>query len=323
MTGETTTRRLRQTAALTPISLPRAAPTVKGRLMANVLKREKQLMCLRMLCEGSSIRATSRTVGVHMDTVTRLMVRFGDKCSTLLDRELRDLELKHLELDEQWTWVGKKQKRLTDAERENSDLGDQYLFVAFDQQTKLIASHRIGKRTEETTRKFIADLAKRLVLPHDNEMPYQLKMMISTDGFPAYPAAILDTFEGNVQYGQIIKGYENEEMGRYAPPEVVSTERRRVQYVENLRTICTSHVERFNCTTRQFVKRFCRLTLAFSKKLANLEAAVAMHVAYYNFVWRTRLPGNTSKRRPTAAMMAGVTNELWKFEDLYDAAFAK
>jgi hypothetical protein len=89
-----------------------------------------------------------------------------------------------------------------------------------------------------------------------------------------------------------------------------------MQLVDNAKTICTSHVERFNCTKRQFVKRFCRLTLAFSKKLDNLKAAVAMHLAYYNFVWRTRLPGKMSKRRPTAAMMAGMTNRLWSFDDL-------
>ena len=142
--------------------------------------------------------------------------------------------------------------------------------------------------------------------------------MISSDGWPAYPPAILDTFGSQVQYGQIVKCYANAEMGRYAPPEVVQSNRHRVQYVRNLYTICTSHIERFNCTTRQFVKRFCRLTLAFSKKLRNLKAAVAMHIANYNFCWRPRQNGNSGKLRPTPAMMAGVVDTLWKFDDLYN-----
>lgn len=288
--------------------------------MANVLKTEKQLLCLKMLSEGNSIRSVERTAGVHRDTVMRLMVRFGEGCATLLDSELRNLNLRHLQLDEQWTWVAKKQGKLTDQERAtNPEIGDQFLFLAIDEETKLIASYAIGKRTEGTTREFIADLAARIVLPWDVNVHWDHKPQISTDGFGAYPGAILDTFGSRVQYGQIIKAYANEEMGRYAPPEVVQSERRRVQYVENLWTICTSHIERFNCTTRQFVKRFCRLTLAFSKKLDNLKAAVAMHLANYNWCWRTRQPGNTSKLRPTAAMMAGVTDRLWSFEDLYNA----
>jgi len=121
-----------------------------------------------------------------------------------------------------------------------------------------------------------------------------------------------------VQYGQIIKAYENEQTGRYAPPDVVATERRRVQFIERLSTICTSHAERFNCTTRQFVKRFCRLTLAFSKKLDNLKAAVAMHIANYNYCWRPRENGKSGKLRPTPAMMAGVVGSLWSFDDLYE-----
>ena len=211
----------------------------------------------------------------------------------------------------------RKNKRLTDEEKTNKAIGDQYLFVAFDTDTKLIASHVIGKRTEATTRRFVADLATRIVLPDDVNVDAEDKPQISTDGWQSYPPAILDTFESFVRYGVIVKNYQNKEMGRYAPPEVVATDRRSVQLIHDLKTICTSHVERFNCTTRMFVKRFCRLTLAFSKKLENLEAAVAMHVAYYNFVWRTRLPGKTSKKRPTAAMMAGVTDRLWSFDDLF------
>jgi len=291
--------------------------------MANVLPREKQVLCLKMLAEGSSIRSTERTAEVHRDTIMRLMVKFGEGCQNLLDTRIRGINAAHLELDEQWTWVAKKNAHCTPAEKESGCVGDQYLFLGLAQDTKLIVCHEIGKRTEETTRRFIGKLAARIVLPESVNEPVESKPMISTDGFTSYPPAILDTFGSLVQYGQIIKNYVNPEVGRYAPPDLMDCDRRRVQFVENLWTICTSHIERFNCTTRQFVKRFCRLTLAFSKKLANLEAAVAMHVANYNFCWQSahldpKTKKATGKRLPTAAMQAGIVDSLWTFSDLYD-----
>ena len=163
----------------------------------------------------------------------------------------------------------------------------------------------------------------KIIRSSDPLEPVQAKPQISTDGFNAYPGVILDTFGSLVQYGQIVKNYVNPEVGRYAPPSLMDCDRRAVQFVENLMTICTSHIERFNCTTRQFVKRFCRLTLAFSKKLTNLEAAVAMHIANYNFCWQPAYldpmtKKATGKRRSPAAVQAGITDGLWTFADLYD-----
>lgn len=286
--------------------------------MANVLSVEKQKFCLKMLVEGNSIRGTERTVGVHRDTIMRLAHRFGEGCQKLLDTEIRNVDARHLEIDEQWTFVGKKQAKCSEAEKA-AGFGDAYLFVAFDQDTNLIAAHYIGKRTEESTRHFLAQLATRIILPQSTNGPVEFKPQISTDGFNAYPNAIQSMFGGLVQHGVIIKNYENPESGRYAPPTISGTDRHRVQFVEDLMTICTSHVERFNCTTRQFVKRFTRLTLAFSKSLAGLEAAVAMHVANYNFVWRSR-EKDSNKLRCTPAMQCGITNKLWSFDDLYNAA---
>ncbi|MDZ4687099.1 MAG: hypothetical protein SH850_18640 [Planctomycetaceae bacterium] len=290
--------------------------------MANILPREKQILCLKMLCEGNSIRAVERTAEVHRDTIMRLMVRFGEGCQDLLDTQVRGVDARHLESDEQWTWVAKKNRNCTEVEKETGTVGDQYLFIAFDQQTGLIACHDLGKRTEDTTRRFLARLANRIVLPQSVDVPYQTKPQLSTDGFNAYPNAIQDVFGSYVQHGVIIKNYANPDVGRYAPPDLADCERRRMQYVEDLWTICTSHVERFNCTTRMFCKRFCRLTLAFSKKLTNLEAAVAMHIANYNFCWRSRENDGqrTGRYRLTPAMQAGVVDTLWSFADLYDAA---
>lgn len=301
--------------------LQQVAQTKRAIPMANNLPREKQLLCLKMLCEGCSIRSVERTAKVHRDTIMRLMVKFGEACQVFLDEQVRNVDARHLEVDEQWTWVAKKQKNCSVEEHAMGDVGDQYLFLAFDQATGLIACHDIGKRTEETTHRFLAKLAARIVLPHNVNDPISEKPQISTDGFNAYPNAILDVFGDYMQHGVIIKNYANPEVGRYAPPDLSNCDRRAIQFVQNLWTICTSHVERFNCTTRQFVKRFTRLTLAFSKKLENLEAAVALHIANYNFCWRSREKNGprSGHKRPTPAMQAGLVSTLWSFADLFDA----
>lgn len=113
----------------------RIAPTRKGEFVPNILPREKQILCLKMLAEGSSIRAVERTMGVHRDTIMRLMVSFGQGCQRLLDTKVRNIDSRHLEVDEQWAWVGKKNRNCTEAEKETGEVGDQYLFVAFDQAT--------------------------------------------------------------------------------------------------------------------------------------------------------------------------------------------
>lgn len=291
----------------------------------NVLPKEKKLMVLRLLVEGNSIRSTVRITGIHKKTVTRVMVEFGQKCDEFMDANLRNIKTRHVEIDEQWTWVGKKQGHLNDQQKWNDTLGDQYLFLGLEQDSKLIISHMVGKRNEITTRAFIAKLANRIVLPSSPNAPIEEKPQLSTDGWASYPTAIVDTFGSLAQHGVIIKNYQNEESGRYAPPDISHCDRRRVQFIDDLMTICTSHIERLNCTTRQFVKRFCRLTLAFSKKLENLEAAVSLYVAYYNWCWRSR--GNDGKEtcgrlRLTPAMQAGITDRLWKIEDLYEAVMA-
>lgn len=292
--------------------------------MANVLPREKQLLVLRLLVEGNSLRGATRITGIHRTTIMNLMVEFGQKCQKFMEKNLRNVPARHLEIDEQWTWVQKKNRKCTEAEKESGLVGDQYLFLALDQDTRLIACHSIGKRNEETTYQFLAKLANRIILPQSPNVDASEKPQLSTDGFPCYPGAILDVFGSYAQHGVIVKNYANPDVGRYAPPDLMTTDRRRMQYVDDLMTICTSHVERFNCTTRMFVKRFCRLTLAFSKKLANLEAAVSLYIAYYNWCWRSRENDQTGggKFRLTPAMQAGLCDRLWKMEDLYDAVMA-
>ncbi|MGD0654668.1 MAG: hypothetical protein ABSA16_10015 [Thermoguttaceae bacterium] len=301
--------------------------------MCNVLLREKQIEVLHHLVEGNTLRSTTRLTGVHRTTIQKLLVTFGNACKKFMDVQLRNLSLEHVEVDEIWTFVEKKQGRLTLEEKsERHDIGDIYLWTALDKETKLVASFIVGKRSADNARKLMVDLSRRLVMPkpHDSDdhnyqsHGYIYITQISTDGFPAYPEAVDLAFGPYAKYGQITKDYRNiEQPGRYGPPEMVGTERKGIFGINESeeRTICTSHVERHNLTIRTLMKRFTRLSLGFSKKLENLEAACAMFLAYYNFCWRTREPEEGRNRLP-AAMMAGVVDSLWSFKELYDAVMS-
>ncbi len=299
--------------------------------MANRLGPDQQQLILRLLCEGNSIRSASRITGCHTKTIGSVILAFGNACKNFLDEKLRNLTLRHVEVDEIWTFVAKKQARLTLAERElRGDIGDIYLWTCIDQDTKLLTSYAVGKRSADMARRLMMDLASRLTLPNAHASDdhafalgeYRPVLQISTDGFAAYPEAVDLAFGPYVRYGQIIKEYRNATMN-YTPSEMVGTDRRGIRGIgpNDERSICTSHVERNNLTIRTFMRRFTRLSLGFSKKFDCLAASCGMFAAYYNFVWRTRYPdgsGQAGRRRPTAAMMAGVTDRLYSFDDLFN-----
>jgi IS1 family transposase len=273
--------------------------------MANVLPREKQLMVLNALVEGVSVRAIDRMTGVNRETILNLLVRVGDGCAALLDDRMTDLDCDRLELDEIWGFVGKKQKRVR-ATDNAARVGDAWTYCAIDADTKLVPCFLVGKRTEETTKAFILDLASRLT--H--------RVQISTDGLRAYGTAIPDTFRGQVDYAMIIKEYEAEPAGagRYSPPRVTATDKIPVCGAPDADLVSTSYVERLNLTTRMQMRRMTRLTNGHSKKLENHLAATALHFAHYNFV-RTH-----ETVRCSPAMAAGVERTLWSMGDLLDAA---
>lgn len=292
-------------------------------------------LALRMLTEGMSIRATERTTGIHRDTLCKLVVLFGTACRRFLDERMHGLKLTHLQFDEQWTFVGKKQAQLTVEEKATChDIGDIYLWTCIDQQTKLMPSFRVGKRSADNARRFMSDVAKRLVrpAPHVSDAHgfakggYVPIVQISTDGFPGYPEAVDLAFGPYAKYGVIIKEYRNATM-QYTPGEMVGAKRTGVRGLEgrSQRSICTSHVERLNGTQRVFMKRLNRLTLCFSKKLENLEAAFGIFAAYYNWCWQTRHSDKSGKRgtkRPTACMMAKLSGHVWSFDELFDEVLA-
>lgn len=276
--------------------------------MANVLRTEKKLSVLSALVEGCSVRSTERLTGVHRDTICRLLASVGDGCANLLNRTMINLGCSTLELDELWSYVGKKQRQVKPNE-DDTHVGDQWVYVAIDADTKLIPSFLVGKRTAENTNAFVDDVAWRL----------RNRVQISTDGLRMYVEAIRNTFgPANVDYAQIVKSYEAEAIGpgRYSPPRVTETEKIPVFGAPVEERVSTSYVERQNLTMRMGMRRFTRLTNGHSKKWENHCAAVAMHIAHYNFVRRH------STLRISPAMAAGVAPTLWSMGELLEAAEA-
>lgn len=266
--------------------------------MANVLSIDKQVAIISALAEGSGIRQIERMTGVHRDTIMRLGVKVGKGCASLLDSKMRDLECDHLQFDELWGFIGKKQKHV---EPEDSrELGDVWTFCAIDSDTKLVPSFKVGKRDMVTANAFVSDVASRM----------KNRIQISTDGLPGYVEAVERAFGRDVDYAQIIKVFESEA----ADAEVIRMDKKTFAGRPNLKLATTSHVERLNGTTRLHMRRLTRLTYAFSKKFENFEAAVALHFAYYNFVKRH------NALRATPAMAAGIERDFWTVGSLIEAA---
>ncbi len=273
--------------------------------MANVLNTDKQIAIIAALTEGSSIRSIERMTGVHRDTIMRLGVKVGQGCTALLDAKLRDLSCNRLEIDEIWGFIGKKESRLKPSD--DSQFGDVWTFCVIDAETKLVPAFKVeNNRTLPTTTAFMRDVASRM----------RNRVQVSTDSLRAYKEAVEAAWGGDVDYAQIVKvyGHDEREEHRYAPPEVIGTEKTVMQGNPNYSLISTSYVERLNATTRLHMRRLTRLTLAFSKKRENFEAAVGLHFAYYNFVKRH----NTL--RCTPAMAAGVAKTFWSVGELLEAA---
>lgn len=268
----------------------------------NALDIEQRSRVIGALVEGNSIRSVERMTGIHRDTIMRLMVRVGNNCADLMDREMRNLTCKRLQLDELWAFVGMKQKRASQL-AERGEFGDAYTFVAIDADTKLVPSFHVGRRTWNDTAIFIDDLRARVVN----------RPQITTDAFAAYYGSIRRAFDSQVDYAQLFKVFASETnsgRGRYSPPDMIRSEKEVLIGDPDPAHVSTSFVERQNLSVRMECRRFTRLTNAFSKKLANLKASVALHYAHYNFVRMHRT------LRMTPAMAAGVTDHLWTVEDL-------
>ena len=265
----------------------------------NILPIEKQALAISALAEGTSIRSIERMTGIHRDTVMRLGLRVGEACCQMMDETMHELPCQKIEVDEIWGYVAKKQRMVT--AEDSPDLGDVWTFVAIDPETKAVPSFLVGKRDYATTDRFIADVSSRM----------KSRIQLSSDGLELYLAAVERAFGGEVDYGQIVKVYgTTEAAGRYSPPQIESV--RRTALVGDPGHISMSIIERQNLTMRMHMRRLTRLTNAFSKKLENFKAAVALHFAYYNFV------KVHSSLRVTPAMALGVSSRLWTVSDLVE-----
>jgi IS1 family transposase len=272
----------------------------------NVLSKEKQIAVIGALAEGNSIRSIERMTGIHRDTIMRLGVRVGETCHQILDQKMRGLNCSRVEIDELWGFIGKKKYHANRADRAQG-LGDVWTFLAIDPVTKIIPSYVVGKRDRYHAVMFLEDLKSRL----------NNRIQLSSDAMSAYVDAVEIAFGSDVDYGQIVKEYSSptvEDQRKYSPAELTAVFKTAIVGDPNPALVCTSYIERANLTMRTHCKRLARLTLAFSKKLHNFKAAMALNLAYYNLV---KTHGSL---RCTPAMAAGVESSAWTVSDLVNAS---
>jgi IS1 family transposase len=272
----------------------------------NILTRDKQIEIIAALSEGMGQRAVARVADVDRKTVARLALQVGKGCAELHDRRMVGVRVNRIELDEVWSFVAKKQKRVK--QHEAFAKGDQYVYTALAATQKAIISYRIGKRDGHNTDEFVQDLRGRVLGSPE----------ISTDGWHSYKLSIRDAFR-NSAHGVIVKtvavmDLRKDAAHRYSPAEVVAVSREVAQGVPA--HISTSYVERSNLSIRMGSRRFTRLTNGFSKKLDNHAAAVSLYVAHYNWCRVHEALDNT----PAVAL--GLADRPWSIGDLLDAALS-
>ena len=273
----------------------------------NRLSRDKQIEVTKCLCEGMSISATVRMTGVAMNTVLKLLVDLGDACEAYHDEHVRNLHSKRIQCDELWAFVSKKDRVCTPGELATVGVGSVWTWTAIDADSKLCVSYLVGGRDGEYAYAIMQDVAARV----------KNRIQLTTDAHGAYFTAVRQAFAGTgIDYAMLIKKYGkgqgNTSDVRYSPGECIGIEKKKISGNPNPDHISTSFVERQNLNMRMNNRRFTRLTNAFSKKMANLQASVALYFMHYNFV---RIHQTL---RCSPAMEAGVTKHLWEIGDIVD-----
>lgn len=272
----------------------------------NRLTIAKRAQILHALVEGSSLRAASRLADASINTVYKLLINAGEACLAYQDQAFRNLPCKRLQLDEIWSFIYTKQRNVMLAKAAPEAAGDVWTWVAIDADTKLVPTWRIGDRSGETAIEFVCDLSKRLAG----------RVQITSDGHRAYLEAVEAGFGADVDYAQLIKLYGEvpHPAGRYSPGQIQGAKTFCCTGEPDPKHISTSYVERQNLTMRMSMRRFTRLTNAFSKKIENHAHAVALHYMHYNFVRIHKA------LRITPAMAANVTDRLWSMSDIANFA---
>jgi IS1 family transposase len=268
----------------------------------NVLTIDERKQIVAAMVEGNSIRAISRMTGVSRNTINKLLIDLGRACSAYQDKAFRNLKCKNIQCDEIWSFVGCKQKNVT-PENEGNGWGDVWTWVALDADTKLVPTWFISTRDAGAAYHFMHDLAGRLAN----------RVQLTTDGHRAYLTAVEDAFGADIDYAMLQKIYGVEQQQgevRYSPAQCMGARRAVISGNPDYRHVSTSMVERQNLTMRMSMRRFTRLTNAFSKKVENHEHSVAIHYMHYNFC---RIHQTL---RVTPAMEAGITDHVWSLEEI-------
>ena len=268
----------------------------------NKLSLEDRARILHLLCEGMSIRAITRLTGASKNTVAKLLIDAGRACAAYHDANVRNVKSARVQVDEIWSFTYAKQRNVATAKDAPEGAGDTWTWTALDADSKMIVSYLVGGRDAEYAMWFMDDLASRLAS----------RVQLTSDGHRAYLEAVEGAFGADVDYAQLVKMYGATigAPGRYSPAECTGSKKIRREGNPDFAHVSTSYVERQNLTMRMHMRRFTRLTNAFSKKVENHAHAVALHMMYYNFV---RIHKTL---RVTPAMAAGVTDRLWEIEDI-------
>lgn len=270
----------------------------------NKLDNAKRVQVVAALVEGNSIRSTVRMTGVAKNTINKLLIELGAACSVYMDKHLRNLKCQNIQVDEIWSFVGAKQRNV----RVTPDMevrGSVWTWIAIDADTKLVPLFMVGTRTTGVATNFMMDLAGRMAD----------RIQLSTDGHPSYLRAVPTAFGADVDYAAVIKIYSSDANPkkpeqRYSAGVCIAAEKEVRIGEPDMAKVSTSFVERQNLTMRMSMRRFTRLTNAFSKKVENHVAAIALHYMHYNYC---RIHQTL---RVTPAMQAGIADRQWSIEDL-------
>src|SRR6202022_616619 len=245
----------------------------------NKLSHAKRTQILHLLVEGNSLRSASRIADVSLNTVTKLLIDAGKACAEHHDKHVREVAAERVQCDEIWSFIGVKAKNRAKSTRAlDPTVGDVWTWTAIESETKLIISYLVGGRDAEYALMLMDDLRSRITT----------RMQLTTDGHSAYLGAVEEAFGADIDFAQLVKLYGEpptspEASRRYSPSECVGSRKTAITGNPDLKNLSTSYAERQNLTMRMAIRRFTRLTNAFSKKIENHAYAVALHMTFYNF----------------------------------------
>ena len=277
----------------------------------NKLPLHKRTQILHMLVEGNSMRAVSRVVGCSINTVTKILIEAGEACADYHQEHVKGIKSSRVQCDEIWSFCYSKQKNVATAKNAPEQAGDVLTWTALDADSKLIISYLVGGRDSEYANEFMIDVAGRLAN----------RVQLTTDGYRAYLEAVEGAFGCDVDYAQLVKMYGNapdSAKGRYSPAECNGVKKTKVEGKPDMEDVSTSYVERQNLTMRMSMRRFTRLTNAFSKKLDHHVHMLSLYFVYYNFCRQHKSLGGISP-----AMESGLTETLHDFEWIISLMDAK